>query len=615
MIPDIRWLDDPEVFAVGRMDAHSDHRWYTADGTELSQSLDGVWKFRWSRSPKERPENFFVPGADLRDFGEITVPCHMELAGYDRISYVNKVYPWEGVTYRRPAHTVMGDCAGMFSEAEYDPCGSYIRYFDLSPALRGKKVRVRFEGAEEALYLWLNGHFIGYAEDSFTPSEFDLTEYIKDEGNVLAAQVFKHSTAAWIEDQDMFRFSGIFRSVTLLGEAEAHIEDFFLLPTVDPVTKSGSIELRLKLNGKAEKLSVRVLYKDREILSRSFPAESAMELSISIAETVTLWSGEEPVLYRLELSLLAEEKILERVPWDFGFRTVDIKDCVLRLNGERLFIKGVNRHEWSPERGRVIGDAEENADILTMKRNNINAVRTSHYPNRLGWYEKCDRAGIYVAAEVNMESHGSWEEYRENNPWNIPGSFREWESAAVDRARSCFEWLKNHTSITFWSLGNESNCGDAFVKMQELFKKNDPSRPVHYESVVYNRAYRQRVSDFESHMYSTPDEVREYLESGPDKPFLLVEYLHSMGNSVGGMGEYMELFRYPRFVGGFIWDFVDQALYVNDEITGQRVLRYGGDFDDRPCDYEFSGDGLLFSTREEKPSMQEVRYWYGKVGK
>lgn len=622
MQPNIRWLDDPRVFRVGQLDAHSDHLYYEseadakADRQTLCQCLDGVWKFAYSVNAKTRPADFYEEGYDLSSFDDITVPGHIEMAGYDKIHYINTLYPWEGHEYRRPALTGMpGErMEGQFSEAAYNPVGSYVCCFDLDEALRGKRVSVRFEGVEQAMYVWLNGVFLGYAEDTFTPSEFDLTGVLRETGNRLCVEVHKRSTAAYLEDQDFFRFFGIFRSVSLLAKPDAHVEDLWARPQVNLKTLAGRVHADLRLSGNAVKVQARVLEGETVLASAEADADERLSLTLDMPGQVKLWHNHHPNLYTLEILLLDENgRVVEVVPQKIGFRTIELVNRIMLLNGERLIINGVNRHEWNCRSGRCITEADEAWDIACMQRNNINAVRTCHYPDRLSFYRRCDEAGIYMMSETNLESHGSWQKAGGIEPsWNVPGSNEAWEAAVLDRAKTNFETFKNHVSILFWSLGNESYAGDVLAKMNRYFKEKDPSRLVHYEGVFNCPAYKDRISDMESHMYTAPDKVREYLKSDPPKPFILCEYMHDMGNSLGGMKSYHDLVdEFPMMQGGFIWDYIDQAVMVRDEVTGREVLRYGGDFDDRPSDYEFSGNGIVFADRTEKPAIQEVKHYYG----
>lgn len=633
MKADIKWLDDPQVFRVNQLPAHSDHAYYLNyedlenKNSRLTQSLNGQWAFCYSRNAKSRLVNFYEEGFDASGFDKIMVPGHIELAGYDQIRYINIMYPWEGREYRRGAYSLegAGDGAGMFSDAEYNPVGSYLTSFDLEEGLLGKRVHICFEGVEQAMYLWINGHFVGYAEDSFTPSEFDLTPYIREKGNVLAVEVHKLSTAAFLEDQDFFRFFGIFRNVTLKALPKAHVEDVWINPMLAQDNKGGRVSVDVKVSSlQKQKLSARFLLKDREgclICEKIFGLGEKTDRGEYYAggieaelPQVNAWDNHQPYLYDAFVELLDESaEILEVIPYRVGFRRIEIIDKVIYLNGKRLVIVGVNRHEWSAKTGRSIGLTEMRSDISCMQKNNINAVRTCHYPDQIPWYYMCDEAGIYVMAETNLESHGTFQKLNGLEPsWNIPGSLPQWRESVVDRARSNYETFKNHTSILFWSLGNESYAGDDIEAMNTYFKEKQDGRLVHYESVVHNRAYEDTISDVESRMYAKPVEIEEYLSSNPKKPFILCEFMHDMGNSMGGLGSYMKLIdKYAMYQGGFIWDFIDQALFVKDEMTGREVLRYGGDFDDRPADYEFSGNGIVFADRREKPAMQEVRYYYG----
>ena len=630
MNADMKWLDNPEIFRVNQLDAHSDHNYYISyedikkKENHLQQSLNGQWEFNFSKNVMSRPEKFYEDNFDASNFDKIMVPGHIELAGYDKIRYINTMYPWEGKEYHRGAYSMegTGDEAGMFSEAEYNPVGSYIKKFDLDQQLCGKRIRICFEGVEEAMYVWLNGQFVGYAEDSFTPSEFDLTPFIKEKENVLAVQVHKMSTAAFLEDQDFFRFFGIFRNVTLKAVPDVHMEDVWFQPVLNKNNKSGKISVIMKVSTqKEQKVNARFILRDREgvklVEASTLLEKNNGELIGTIetnVENIKLWDNHNPYLYHayVELTTLNNE-LLEVIPYDIGFRRIEIIDKVMYLNGERLIITGVNRHEWNPKTGRCIGMEEMNADMDCLLRNNINAVRTCHYPDQIPWYYLCDEAGIYMMAETNLESHGTFQKLGAIEPsCSVPCSIPQWKEAVLDRARNNFETFKNHTSVLFWSLGNESYAGDNIEAMNDFFKEKKDGRLVHYESSFYNRAYEDTISDIETRMYAKPKEVEEYLNNDPKKPYILCEFMHDMGNSMGGLGDYMKLIdKYEMYQGGFIWDFIDQAILVKDHVTGKEVLRYGGDFDDRPSDYEFSGNGIVFADRKEKPAMQEVRDYYG----
>ena len=630
MNADMKWLDNPEVFRVNQLEAHSDHCYYLdysdmkKEKNPLFQSLNGQWEFSYSKNVKSRPVNFYEETFDASGFDKIMVPGHIELAGYDKIRYINTMYPWEGKEYHRGAYSMQATGAeeGMFSEAQYNPVGSYIKYFDLDNNMCGKRIHICFEGVEEAMYLWLNGQFIGYAEDSFTPSEFDLTPYVKEKGNVLAVQVHKMSTAAFLEDQDFFRFFGIFRNVTLKAIPDVHLEDVWFKPVLNQDNESGSVSVSMKVSATdSQNVTAGFILKDREeniLVEKSLQLNKEndhLEGTICVdLESVRLWDNHNPYLYHAYVELKAEDgSLAEVIPYDIGFRRIEIIDKVVYLNGKRLVITGVNRHEWNARTGRCIGIEDMKADISCMLRNNINSVRTCHYPDQIPWYYMCDDAGIYVMAETNLESHGSFQKLGAIEPsCNVPGSIPQWREAVLERAKNNFETFKNHTSILFWSLGNESYAGDDIEAMNVYFAEKEDGRLVHYESSYYNRAYEDTISDLETRMYAKPEDVEEYLNNSPKKPYILCEFMHDMGNSMGGLGSYMKLIdKYDRYHGGFIWDFIDQAIMVKDPVTGKDVLRYGGDFDDKPADYEFSANGIVFADRKEKPAMQEVRYYYG----
>ncbi len=615
MEPELSWLTDVSVFRVNQEPAHSDHYHYTSRATcakderTLYRSLDGEWRFLWSRNFTGRPRTFFQMDDGLEDFGTIQVPGHVELQGHGHIQYINTMYPWEGQASLRPP----------FIDEEHTSVLNYCRFFDVDDELWGKRILLRFEGVEQAMYLYVNGQFIGYAEDSFTPSEFDITTVARKKDNRLAVQVFQRSKAAYVEDQDFFRFSGIFRPVSLIAKPYAHIDDLWAQPVLEE-SGEGWFSLQVKMSyqgGFSGTVGYTLTAPDgRLVLQDSAPVADTVSSLVFLEQalgTVTPWSPLEPTLYHLEIYIAdAQGREVEVVPYDIGFRSIKIHERIMLFNGKRLLVTGVNRHEWNPERGRAITMEDMEKDIEILKRNHIHHVRTSHYPNQLPWYSLCDRAGIALMAEANLESHGSWQKMGAVEPsWNVPGDDPLWTDLVVDRARTLFETFKNHPSIIFWSLGNESYAGEGLKAMYDYLKDVDTSRLVHYEGVFQYPAYKDRISDMESQMYASPDRIREYRDQDGSKPFILCEYMHSMGNSCGGLKEYDELFdEWPQYQGGYIWDYIDQALWVTDEVTGRRVLRYGGDFDDRATDYEFSANGIVFADRTEKPCMQEVRYYY-----
>ncbi len=646
------WLEDPQVFQVNRRAAHSDHRWYESrEEMEMGEaaggrmplrcSLNGAWKFAYAENPDGRPADFYQEDFDFSGWGEIQVPGHIQTQGYDRCHYINTMYPWDGQEELRPPKV----------SKLYNPVGSYIKEFVLPENFAGKRVGVSFQGVEEAMYLWCNGQFVGYSEDSFTPSEFDLTDYLYREPgkkNKLAVEVYKKSSASWIEDQDFFRFSGIFREVYLYALPDVHVEDVFAKAGLLEDGTTGTLDVEISWSAAdtwgqerekeaAEKESceqglaraafrIRLLNHGGEVLmdmpvSRNQQAEpegglgvkGVLAVSIPSIPQVQAWSAEIPNLYTLEVIVedgcSASRKILEIVPVKIGFRRFEMKDGIMLINGRRIMFKGINRHEFNLYRGRAVTEEDMLWDIRFMKRHNINAVRTCHYPNQSRWYELCDEYGIYLIDEANLESHGSWQKMGQCEPsWNVPGSLPEWKDCVVDRAKSMLERDKNHPSILIWSCGNESYAGEDILAMSQYFHKRDDSRLVHYEGVFWNREFDQ-ISDMESRMYAKPAEIEEYLNSNPAKPYISCEYMHAMGNSLGGMKKYTDLERYDQYQGGFIWDYIDQSL-IKIDCDGKEIHAYGGDFGDRPTDYQFCGNGIVYCDRTVTPKAQEVKYLY-----
>lgn len=611
--PSIEWLSNPEIFRVNRIDAHSDHLYYENKediklgyDMPLRQSLNGKWKFSYAVNQDERIKDFYKDDYDCSNFDYINVPGHIQMQGYDKCQYINTMYPWDGHDELRPPHI----------SKTYNPVGSYVKHFTVKEELKNKKTFVSFQGVETAFYVWLNGEFIGYSEDTFTPSEFDITDYLRDGENKLAVEVYKRSSASWIEDQDFWRFSGIFRDVYLYAIPECHVDNIFVKAGLDDSYTNGilNLDLNIKFN---KDCFVNIYLEDKEGNSicslDKVQAQDILNKEI-ILDKVNQWSAESPYLYNLYIELVDEnDELIEIIKQRVGFRRFELKDNIMHLNGKRILFKGVNRHEFNCKTGRAITKEDMLWDIKFLKQHNINSVRTSHYPNNSMWYDLCDEYGIYLIDEANLESHGSWQKMGKCEPsWNIPGSLPEWKDVVVDRAESMFERDKNHPSILIWSCGNESYAGSNILEMTKYFHKKDDSRLVHYEGVFWNREFDE-ISDMESRMYAKPAEIEEYLNNDPKKPYISCEYMHAMGNSCGGLNLYTELEeKYPMYQGGFIWDYIDQAIEVTDE-NGESKLVYGGDFDDRATDYCFCTDGIIYADRTISPKSQEVKYLFSNI--
>ena len=610
--PKLIWLEDPEVFEVNRIEAHSDHKYYESTEEMISeaemslrQSLNGMWYFSYAKNPSMRVEDFYKMEFDCKLFDKIKVPGHIQLQGYDQCQYINTMYPWDGTEELRPPKI----------SKEYNPVGSYVKYFELEDALQDKRVFVSFQGVETAFYVWLNGTFIGYGEDSFTPSEFELTPYLREGENKLAVEVYKRSSASWLEDQDFWRFSGIFREVYLYAVPKTHVEDLFIKATLDEKYENGILDLQFKLMGILD-CEVEAMLQDQsgqEVFKQKVKGNALCNISGRI-DGVHPWSAELPYLYRLTICIRdAENNVVEVIPELVGFRKFEMINQVMCINGKRIIFKGINRHEFNVHRGRAVTKEDMMWDIEFLKKHNINAVRTSHYPNQSLWYRLCDIYGIYLIDETNLESHGSWQKLGVCEPsWNVPGNKEEWKEAVIDRAKSMFERDKNHPSILIWSCGNESYAGTCIEAMSDYFHAKDDTRLVHYEGVFWNREF-DHISDMESRMYAKPEEIEEYLSNHPKKPYLSCEYMHAMGNSCGGMKLYTDLEeKYEQYQGGFIWDYIDQSILKTNEY-GEEVFTYGGDFDDRATDYEFCTNGIVYADRKISPKAQEVKHLYANV--
>lgn len=606
-------IKDPAFFAQNRVKAHSDHHYYKnhrelAEKNEsFRQNLNGLWKFQYARNLAEAPAGFEAEDFDCKGWEDIRVPAHIQMEGYDKPQYVNVQYPWDGHEAIEPGEI----------PTQFNPVASYVKYFTVPENMQGKRLFVSFQGVESGFALWCNGSYVGYSEDTFTPSEFELTSYLKEGENKLAVQVFKWTSGSWCEDQDFFRFSGIFRDVYLYSIPDTHVSDIRIKTILNDTYDRGNLEIVLEAigNGKAELILTRQGEEAaRTEVELKDGQSTVVELTI---EQPALWSAEQPNLYDLMIQVTDnQEQLQELIPQRVGFRRFAIEDGIMKLNGKRIVFKGVDRHEFSSRRGRVPNHDELLRDIVTMKRNNINAIRTSHYPNDSALYALCDEYGLYLIDECNMETHGMWDMVG-RGVWPIekalPGDRQEWKDLLLDRVNSMYQRDKNHPSIIIWSCGNESFGGSVIYEMSRLFHALDDTRLVHYEGVCNDRRYND-TSDMESRMYPSAAYVKDFLQKDRSKPYLLCEYTHAMGNSCGGMHKYTDLTdEEPLFQGGFIWDYIDQSIYHKDRY-GKEVLGYGGDFDDRPCDYNFSGNGIAYGgERMPSPKMQEVKFNYQNI--
>ncbi|MDR0847478.1 MAG: DUF4981 domain-containing protein [Propionibacteriaceae bacterium] len=712
-------LADPTYFAENRLPAHSDHRWFASSAeaatgeSSFERCLNGLWKFHYATNVDQTIPGFQEVGYDCSSWADIRVPAHIQMEGYGVPQYVNVQYPWDGVEHVEPGQI----------PTRFNPVGSYVTRFTLDEPLKpGEKLIVSFNGADSALAVWLNGVWIGYACDSCTPSQFDLTPALVAGENKLAAQVFRFSAASWIEDQDFYRFSGLFRDVVLYRQPACHAEDVRVTYDLSDLSRA-EVRVEVKLSGEGS-VAVRFGGVPMEEVSPESVGVTTVEGSgpgvssgssewarkvfhLSVADP-HLWWDEDPYLYDLVVEVSDPAgNVVEWVPQKVGLRRFGIEDGLLKINGQRIVFRGVNRHEFGLQ-GRVMSREQTERDVQALKRANVNAIRTSHYPNNSFLYELCDQYGLYVIDEMNLESHGSWNKIAKGE-WTIeealPGDRPEWLPALLDRAASMYERDKNHTCVIMWSCGNESFGGTDILEVSRYFHRADPSsspcvchpagqshdaeskmsdaageaekertidhrhsarsrriheaggvpesseelaggesassscasvagskideaagllgtdehvgtsatwglgRPVHYEGVHWDPRYPE-TTDVTSTMYTPADKVEEYLKTHRDKPYILCEYAHAMGNSFGAVDKYTSLTeREPLFQGGFIWDFADQAIQRRDRY-GKEYFAYGGDCGERPHDAEFCGNGIFFADHSPSPKIQEVKALY-----
>lgn len=619
---EIKKIHDPKFFKENCMAAHSDHVAY-ADEKEAEERkssfrlpLDGVWKFHYARNYAQTVSGFEAEDFDCKCWEDIRVPAHIQMEGYDIPQYVNIQYPWDG------REDVWRDAV----PSEFNPVASYVKYFTLPEGFQKNGLYISFQGVESGFTLWLNGQYVGYSEDSFTPSEFDLSPYVKEGENKLAVQVFKWTSSSWCEDQDFYRFSGIFRSVYLYTMPKVHVYDLKVEPVVDEAVLNADLLVTMQMRGEGKarltltgsrNYSVLEEKEEQILFSEELPVSEGEVHFEKEVDKPDLWNAEIPNLYTLTIECLDQNgERSELVSQRIGFRRFEMKDGIMTLNGKRIVFKGVNRHEFSSKTGRAVTREEVLKDIVTMKQNNINAIRTCHYPDASIIYDLCDEYGLYMIAENNLESHGSWDAAMHGSAPKdtiVPGDNMDWEPMMLDRVNSCYQRDKNHPAVLIWSVGNESYGGKVIFDMSEKFRALDPYRLVHYEGIFNDRRY-EATSDMESQMYTSVENVKKFLAEHKDKPFIMCEYTHAMGNSCGAMHKYTDLTdTEPRYQGGFIWDYIDQSILKKDRY-GKDFQAYGGDFLERPTDYNFSGNGICYGgDRDPSPKMQEVKFNYQNI--
>lgn len=597
---DKTFLQDPTIFQENRLPASASLRHYVnkeefnKNQSSFYTSLNGYWKFHYANSLNDCIEEFYKEDFDCSTWDDIQVPGHIQMQGYGSPMYVNQIYPWSGTEEIKP-----GEIPNV------NPIGSYVTHFDSNVLKENTDTIITFHGVESAFALWINGTYVGYSEDSFTPSSFDITKFIKNGKNKVAVNVYRFSSGSWLEDQDFWRFSGIFRDVEIQSIPQVTLKDLRVITNLSDSYKHTDIQLIPTIQGNASYQVTYSLY-DKNTLIAKKDCETSEEVVISF-DHPKLWSAEIPNLYHLDIEITVNGKTMDFVRQNIGIREFKMINNIMCINGKRIVFHGVNRHEFSAETGRVVSYELTKQDILNMKADNINAIRTSHYPNQTFLYDLCDEYGLYVIDETNMETHGTWSEGFD--PDNIiPNDKEEWLEIILDRATSMVQRDKNHPSILIFSCGNESFGGKNIFEMSQHIRQLDPTRLVHYEGIANDNRYPD-TSDMYSRMYTPAKEVEQFLREHTEKPFILCEYAHAMGNSNGALYKYTDLEKkYENYQGGFIWDYVDQALYHDGK------LLYGGDFRERPSDYDFCGNGIMFADRTTTPKLQEVKYCYQNIG-
>ncbi len=619
--------ENPEVIGINK---EKPHAFLFLSNDKISNpnvvSLNGVWKFKWSPNPQSRPTTFYESNYNTENWDDILVPVNWELQGFGTPIYTNITYP-----FKKDAPKVTSEPPENFTAYKNrNPVGSYITTFQVKDNwVNNKQVFINFGGVSSAMYLWVNGNKVGYSQNSMTPAEFDITKYIKPGKNTLAVEVYRWSDGSYLEDQDMWRLSGIFRDVDLIARPKSFIRDFSVVAEPNQNFDRASVSVKLNIDNRSEEnlknFTVEAfisgystfgklvdIHLSKEVGVLKNLSENLLEFSTNISNPL-LWSAETPNLYKLSLKLKNNEKeVLETLNWQFGVKKVEVRGEVFYINGKAVKLKGVNRHEHHPRTGKYVDRETVIKDIELMKQANINMVRLSHYPNDLLFYELCDKYGIYVMDEANQESHG----YGLSN--TVLGDNPTWKKAHEDRAVSMVERDKNHTSIIIWSLGNEGGRGQNFTAMKESIKKIDLTRPVFSDT-------DRDLSELYDESYISPEAAKKLAKEITDRPFFMREYAHAMGNSVGNLKEYWDVFNAdPSIAGAAIWDWVDQGIAKKIDGSKMRLgenpsqlkleddefWAYGGDFGDYPNDGTFCNNGLIAADRVPHPHYYEVQKVY-----
>ncbi len=607
--------EDPRIISKNKQPPHATLIPYANQKTALAgirhaskfyKSLNGHWKFHWVRKPADRPTEFYKPDYAIGDWQEIPVPGNWQMHGYGIPIYLNIPYAFE----MNPPYI----------QHDYNPVGSYRTEFTIPTEWQGQQVFVNFDGVESAFYLWINGQKVGYSQGSRTPAEFNITPFLQQGNNILAAEVYRWSDGSYLECQDFWRLSGIYRNVYLYSTPSVHIRDFEVKSDLDEQYRNAAlyviarihnygdsavwnpnVEVSL-LDGAGRPVGADILMEGRGVYIAP-GAETIVKMKANITNPHK-WSAETPYLYTVLLSLKdGDGKLLEMESCKFGFREVEIKNGQLLVNGAAILIKGVNRHEHDPVTGHYVTRKSMIKDIELMKQFNINTVRTCHYPDDPLWYELCDQFGLYIIDEANIESHGLG--YK---PDVTLANMPEWKDAHLDRIKRMVERDKNHSCVIIWSMGNEAGDGTSFEAASEWIHQRDPSRPVHYE-----RALKRSHTDIYCPMYASIERITEYAQSKPDRPLILCGYAHAMGNSVGNLQDYWDAIeKYDHLQGGSIWDWVDQGL-LKETGDGREYWAYGGDFGEDRHDNNFCINGLVMPDRGVTPKLMEVKKVYQYV--